>query len=347
MKKQIKVLITTILFSVGSFIYSDSVDENPRDIFLSGLVVRIQKTGGFHTNMVYLSENFPDTQYGIFGSGYINLSKGDLTECIDKFESIIKSKIKIDPYIKRDSYFYKGICNHDLGNYTDAIGDYTKSISLEFGKNPSDTLINNYLERAKTYNSLRKYDLARNNIALAIEKIQISSLYKPYYDLDQLHVDKISLNYSLNEIDAAIKDCNWLIKESKNKKDAGYFYRAQLKYKIKKDLNGGYEDYLKAVEINPKNFAAISSLVEVLNTRKDFSKIPEFLTLAIAIKPKLGVLYYARGFYYHQLNEKNKACEDMKESLNYSSENVVQDSEGYYSIDHLPAAKTYIDSNCK
>ncbi|PJZ76305.1 hypothetical protein CH365_12995 [Leptospira neocaledonica] len=313
---------------------------------MSGLILRIQKKGMFHTNMINLSKSFPDSSYGIFAKGYLNLNQSKYEDCIADFEKAIKNNSN-DIYLSRESFFYKGICNFDISKYDEAIEDFTKVLEFKEGQEPSETYINALLERSKVYNRIKKYDLAKEGISEVIESLKKNKKLIQYYDYEQYHVDRISLNYTLKNYAAALEDCDWLIKESKDKKDLGYFYRGQFKYKLLDDPEGGYEDYLKAAQTNPKNFAALATIVEVLNKKGEYKKIPSYLTLAIKVKPQLGVLYYARGYFYAQLGDRVNSCKDMRESLKYSSEDVERDSEGYYSMDHLPGANSFINVNCR
>ncbi|TGM74284.1 tetratricopeptide repeat protein [Leptospira mtsangambouensis] len=346
MNKRILGIIIGFVISINA-ISADSIEEDPKDIFYTGLAMRIQKTGIFHINMVHLSESYPDTIYGKFASGYLSQTKQNYKECIKNLESVTKSKPISDFRLVNEAYFYMGICNYDLGNFDLAIKDYTKSISTDNKNSSTENFLNSILERAKTYNRIRKYDLAKNDISAAIQKIENEPQYDKYYNLEQLHVDRIALNTTLNNHKDSILDCDWLINNSKEKKDIGYLYRGQIKYKLLKDYDSGFADYKKAFEINPNNFAAIANIIEVLNARKEYEEIPSYLTHALKIKPNLGVLYYSRGYFLEQLKNRKEACNDMTESLKYSSQNVDRDSEGFYNFDHIPSARSFINSLCK
>lgn len=346
MNKIIFGSLIVLIIAIGS-ISAHPEEENPKDIFYSGLAFRIQKTGKFHINMVHLSQSYPNSIYGIFASAYLNQVNGNFKECINKFTTVINTKPISDSRLVSEAYFYMGNCNFDLGNYDLAINNYSQAISFDSENNATETYLNSMLERAKTYNRIRRFDLAKNDITSAIQRIENEHYFNQYYNLEQLHIDRIALNVTLKEYNQAIRDCDWIINNSKNKKDMGYLHRGQIKYKFLQDYDGGFTDYKKAFEINPNNFSAIASSIEVLNARKEYSEIPIYVTKALKIKPRLGVLYYTRGYFQEQLSNRKDACLDMKESLKYNSENVTRDSEGYYSFDHIPAAKSFINSMCK
>ena len=105
--------------------------------------------------------------------GIVDIHNGKYANAIENIDKSIE--LKGDWEI---SYFYRGVANQALGNYDDAMLDYTKSINL----NPKMT--DAYYNKA--YITLSRKDIDNPNIKKAIEDLEHAIELDPQF-LDALY----------------------------------------------------------------------------------------------------------------------------------------------------------------
>ncbi|WP_061249122.1 tetratricopeptide repeat protein [Leptospira alstonii] len=347
LKKKIAVfIILSIYLKMGTLLWAQDVNENPKEIFSTGLAFRHQKSGIFHINMKHLAEFYFETAYGQFAQGYLNLVSNNFSLCIANIESAIKLNKENYRYLNQEAFYYLGICNFDLKNYNVAVENYTRSLLLDDGSG-SDSYINALRERSLTYYELKNYALAKMDIKKAIESLEKNLLVQPYVDIDRYYIESFAINEKLEDYESAIKDSEVLINKSKNRKNLGYYYRGLIKSRAYNDREGGIKDYLLALKENPNFLPPFVKIILSYMSLKEYSKAIEYTSEALKIKPHLRYLYYIRGYNYLKIGKTDVACAELEKSLTYPVRNMVEESDGEFDGDPEPSIKELINSNCK
>lgn len=105
--------------------------------------------------------------------GIVDFRNGKYSNALENINMSIQLKDDWDI-----SYFYRGVVNQALGNYDDAMIDYTKSIKL----NPK--MIDAYYNKA--YITLSRKDLEAPNIKQAVKDLEIAIELDPKF-IDALY----------------------------------------------------------------------------------------------------------------------------------------------------------------
>ena len=122
--------------------------------------------------------------------------------------AVFTKAIEIDPS-EVGAYGYRGMTNRRLGNYQQAVEDFTKVLELS----PQDR---GYLERGSTYHLMREYQLALDDLNRAIDA---NPRYRDAY------VNRGSTYIQLGDNGRAIEDFNKAI-ELDPKNGVAYYNRA-------------------------------------------------------------------------------------------------------------------------
>ena len=208
----------------------------------------------------------------------------------------------------------------ELGNFKDAITDYTKAIELNLNvlsskgflvalereghtktmkSKPGDFLI--YLENDFSFYGRGSAKLELNDYYGAINDFTEAIKINP--DFVICYLERGEARYNINDYQGAIADYTSIIKIIPEFENA-YGQRGSIKYDIE-DYQGSIEDFTNAIEIDPSilfNYfyrgLAKSSIGDYEGSISDFTK-------AIQLDPDLPNPYIERGFekamklYYH------------------------------------------------
>ena len=106
------------------------------------------------------------------------------------------------------------------------------------------------------------------------------------------------------------------------KKDEEFYLNKGKEYYKKENFNESINYYLKAIELNPNNFATYIMIGLIYEMIEDFEKAIDYYTCAIKIKPKDSMAYINRGKIY-SFNEKyEEAITDFSAAIDINNENL-------------------------
>ena len=255
-----------------------------------------------------------------------------------------------------DNFHLRGICFERLGKYEKALNDFSSAIQLspaatslylrdrlnedDDEKEERKKLMTNYLQRSINYFSTNQFNLALEDINIAI---QLNS------EVPQFYYIRADIYHQLNKNDLAILDLTKCIKIAPNVDDA-YLLRGRIYFYNLGDLEKAELDFSKVIEISPDRFEpyrfrsriyceqkkydlalddALKSIERYENDdlshvmigwiyyeQKDFDKAFDHYTQAINISSNEDPQrFYLRGLVYHHRGECEKAIDDFTQSL--------------------------------
>lgn len=97
-----------------------------------------------------------------------------------------------------------------------------------------------------------------------------------------------------------------------NPKDPDIWLNCGLVREKLADLKGAYSDYTKAIELNEKFEKAWLNRGNVLTKLGRHQDAIEDYTVAIIHQPEYPAAFYNRALAFHKLKQSSKACEDLK-----------------------------------
>lgn len=195
-------------------------------------------------------------------------------------------------------YNNRGLAYYDLGQYTQAISDYTKAIEL----NPKDAVA--YNSRGITYKKLGQYTQAISDYTKAIE---LNSKYAMAYN------NRGNAYYYLGQYTQAISDFTKAIEL--NPEDAEAYCNRGLVYKKLDQYTKAISDYTKAIELNPKYALAYYNRGFAYGKLDQYTKAISDFTRAIELNPKLALAYNYRGLAYASLGKFEEAEKDLLKAV--------------------------------
>lgn len=206
----------------------------------------------------------------------------------------IISNVVVEKQLTDKEYFQKGSSLFKQSNFTDAIVQFDKAITL------NTNYIEAYGDRGACKANLGQYEGAIADYQKAEElglktSILYSNLGFAYYQLKQFEKAQIYLEKAL-EIDP----------------NNGYAYkcRGDIKYD-KNDNKGAEQDYTKAISSNPdaSNYFARGLAFYYLT---DYKKAIADMDKAILLNPNAAQYYFDRGDAKDMINDFDGACRDWQ-----------------------------------
>jgi len=203
--------------------------------------------------------------------------------------------IKIAPSSR--AYNNRGVLYKKAGDYKAAI--YYFSQAAKSNKKETDA----YNNRGNVYFNLKQYNQAIEdyNTCLSID----STRYLAY--------ENRGIAYgALQKYDLSLRDLNHAIKLNP-KTQNGYASRA-LTYKMLNMDNEALNDFYTHLSIVPDSTGDVwNTIGYIYQKSRDYGKSIETFNKAISISQK-GLFYYNRAISYHQLDNDQNACDDVKKA---------------------------------
>jgi tetratricopeptide (TPR) repeat protein len=192
-------------------------------------------------------------------------------------------------------YYSRGVAHNGLGNYNQAIEDYSRAIAISPGT------AEGYYNRGIAYKNLGNYKQAIEDYGRAIE-------INPR--LAMANYNRSIVYYGLGNYKQAIEDLNRTIEinprfaEAYNNRGNAYNGLGNHKQAI--------EDLNRAIEINPGYAEAYINRSNSYNDLGNHKQAIEDLNRAIEINPRFAEAYLNRGVTYSMLGNEKLTSEDLK-----------------------------------
>lgn len=244
-----------------------------------------------------------------FGQAKQLYRKAERTTNLKEKISLFSQVINLEPK-NLDAYFYRAIAQHDLGNYTDAILDYSKIIIEE---PDADTFLN----RGNSRYSLGDYEGAKRDFAQA-------------YKLDKsLVATRYSLGctkYDLGDYNDAFLDFNSIIRSFINNDDISYprifVYKSLIMRALTYEALGNYvkaiEDYSSLISIKP-NAENYYNRGKLLMNMTFYEEANNDFEASLLLNKKNEYAYFYRGASNLFLGKYLKAISDFSEAIKFDT----------------------------
>lgn len=286
--------------------------------------------------------------YSARGDAYLSLGQKDRA-FVDFAASVQTGHEPKDLYA---SYRHRANVYSKLGQYTEAIADYSQALTLI----PSDQWERTYIltERADAYRQLQKYPDAIADYSEAItiqpeagylysgramayvlagqyenaipditKDIMLHDKQESSQDISSLYGLRGMAYSSLGKKEEAIQDFTEAIRLYPN----GYKYysgRGRV-YASKGQLEAALNDYTKAHHLNPNDAQVLRERTAVFQESRRFEDAIADLGILISLANdgnERSGLYQWRGWLYWKVNEKEKALTDLTESIRLNPKNA-------------------------
>jgi len=222
---------------------------------------------------------------------------GNFTSAIQLLEACIQSYPQ-----SGDCYNRLGMANREIGNFTNAIANHDKAISL----NPRYDF---YWERAATYNRMKNYD---KSIADCESCLDINPDFgECYLGLGMNYREK--KNFSL-----AIENINKAMAIHPDKYE--YYWERAATYLRMKDYDKSIADCKTCLEINPSYGECYLGLGMNYREKKNYTLSLEYFGKAMSINPNKWEYYFERSATYQRMGNATLANNDLAKAreLGYS-----------------------------
>lgn len=203
------------------------------------------------------------------------------------------------------AYFSRGYAYMKLGQYDQAIADFTKHIEII----PIAT--SSYINRGTIYMKQNQYDLA---IADFTKSIGINP------QETQSWLDRGLSHYQQGHNDLAISDCNKAA-ELNDKNWSAYFclgsaFTAQEKYDL------AITNFDKAIKNDPSQSVSYFSRGSVYDIQEKQDLAISDYTKAIELDPNFGIAYSSRGIIYAKQSKYDLAISDFSKAIENDHNNL-------------------------
>ena len=303
-----------------------AIELNPKN----GLAYLFRGMSNYYSNNYLIATNdftkaidlIPNEKaMAYFGRSCSKYSLGDsTTSIIDKNKAIeadstipffyqgIEIRKKLNEGIKSYPndialYLKMGISyENSTGYHVFALSNFNKAIEL----NPNNA--NSYFLRGETKLKTKDYFGAIEDITRALDLNLVDS--NSYLLRGQAEIE-------IKDYDAAIADLSNAINLTSSKAEV-YFLRGlaiieKNKYKSKIDYDKSFDDFSKAIEINPNNTDYYIEKIYKRSEKHNRDYVYDFTKL-IDLLPNNGNLYFVRGWRKWKNGDKSGACNDWKEA---------------------------------
>jgi len=280
-------------------------------------------------------------------------------ESQEKYQEII---LLTDKIIQNTNYQYigygiRGLMKYNLGDFTGAISDYTKTLNLR----PGVAMTYNNLGNAKSGLKLYQEAIEQYNSAILLDSTDYFYFYNrgiAKYRVEDFKGAIVDFSYAIgiNQTDAdllinrgivfdeigeyslALKDFDKAIELNDGIANA-FKMRAYVFYNIEK-FEEALLDYEMALKLSPNDWIIYEQKAKIKEKMNDFNGAILDFTMAINLNPTNNYAYYMRGnikhdlkLYYEAILDYSKAIEiDKSDSNSYFarsiSKNRVDDFKG-------------------
>ncbi len=197
-------------------------------------------------------------------------------------------------------FFYRGVAYALLGQYEQAIADFTQTIHL----NPQ--YAEAYYNRGLDYSNLGQYEQA---IADYTQAIRFNPQYaEAYYNRGLAYND-------LGQYEQAIADFTQAIRFNPQYTEA--YYNRGLAYALLGQYEQAIADFTQAVHINSQDAAAYYNRGTAYAHLGQYKLAIANFTQAIHINPQFAEAYYNRGLAYTLLGQSEQAIADLENALQW------------------------------
>ncbi len=205
------------------------------------------------------------------------------------------------PLTQSAIYFFRGFASRALGNFDEAIADYTKSVQLTVDFSEA------YINRGEAYGVKKAYEQA---IADCTQSIRL----KP--DFAEAYFARASYYNGQENADLALADYNQAILLRPNYAEA-YYSRASIYAWNKKDNDRALADYNHAIQLKPDYAEAYYSRASIYAwNKKDNDRALADYNHAIQLKSDYAEAYYGRaGVYAWAKEDYDRALADYDHAI--------------------------------
>jgi tetratricopeptide (TPR) repeat protein len=223
--------------------------------------------------------------------GIASYNLGNYNIAIDALSNSIKLHPKPNPF----AYQLRGVYYSKLGNSTEAINDFNKSIEL----NP---------QNVATYNSLGLEYLKLDEFNESIQKFNKAIMLKPK---DEMSFINRGIAYEkLSNYNQAIKDFDKAIKINKYSYIA-YLDRGVVYGKLGKHIKA-LQDFSKAIQINQSYGDAYYNRALMHSNLNNYKQAIKDYDKTIELNPQHAAFYVRRGLLYGKLDNLDNSINDFK-----------------------------------
>ena len=228
---------------------------------------------------------------------------GDYKDAISDYTKSIEFGIHKDKY---EVYYARGLCNLMLTRYRLASEDFDSSLIL------NGIYYLNYTYKGACYYYTKKYKEA---LSLLDKSIELESNYEP------THYYRCMVKYYLKDYYGSIADCNLAL--SKNKHYNCYYWRG-LNYIELKRYEKSIADFDTVLACSPKDAKAYYYRGIAYCGLGDYHKSIEDITNSIQLDPSFPNAYYSRALSKFQLKQYTEAEKDFNAAytLGLNDENL-------------------------
>jgi tetratricopeptide (TPR) repeat protein len=212
-----------------------------------------------------------------------------------------------------EAYYYKGIIMYQVGDYDEAIKDYSGAIEIK-------------PDYAYAYNDRASAKRAKKDLAGAIADYEKALSLNPSF---VFIYNNLGSAYRLNKnYDKAIE---YYTKAMNAKPEylLALNNRGAAKLEAGK-LDEAKKDFEEVLTKDPKNSNAFNNLASVALKQKDWKKAKDMSSKAIELNANNGPAYFNRGIARQMLREEDGSCADWKKASDLG----------------VSAAKTFMNTDC-
>lgn len=197
----------------------------------------------------------------------------------------------------REAYYWRGLVAGNLGNYEQAIADYTHAYDID---HDAKTL----MARADVYRTLKQYDLALSDYSTVIES-------DPAYSTG--YIERGKTYEAMGDAAQAISDYSRAI-DLEPANSEYHHYRAKV-YLAQGDRESAIADYTQAIEVRPSDYLSYARRAEVYFAQGDYELAVADYSSVIEQTGNASLYYVKRGDVYFAQGDAAHARQDYQTAL--------------------------------
>lgn len=291
-------------------------DSRYYDLLLSACLAakKYDEVEKYATRLIKLHDENPRGYYYL---GRMYASKNKNSEAVSYFSDALKRGGN-----NLDFRYHRGMCYVYLGEFEDAIVDFTLGIGM-LNEHGGEF----YFSRGYCYLKLNEFEKAIEDYNKSIEL---------NYNTKSCYYNKATSYIKLKDYTSAITILSKLLEEEDNFE--GAYYDRAFCYKNINEYSKAISDYLKAIELNPKVESFYYELARVYFETNDFDNVISILDSAEKNIEKWSYktfTYTLKGDIY--FNEKK----DMMLAAKYYTKSIRVSPTAYA---HIQRGKVYIEN---
>ncbi len=213
------------------------------------------------------------------------------------------SRINKDPQNAR-LWFQRGLVLQQLRHDTLALNDFKKAVSLDSTK-------------AEYFSAIGDLMFEHQDIDGSVAWIEKAVKLNPDDPTARLKIAKMMI--FMKDYPKAFSEINTVLRQNAMVPE-GYFLKGII-YKELKDTAKAISSFQTAVQVDPDYRDAIIQLGTIHSSKKDPIAL-QYFNNAFRLDTTDVFPLYARGMYYQQLGEYEKAKEEYRKSIHYNSDYI-------------------------